>query len=41
MGDHVRGALHAIGENTVHIKQGLARQRDGAQLFPPFISTEA
>ncbi|MFJ2364799.1 hypothetical protein ACIPIN_14085 [Pseudomonas sp. NPDC087697] len=24
-GDNVRGALHAIGENCGHIKQGLAR----------------
>ncbi|MFJ2362498.1 hypothetical protein ACIPIN_02060 [Pseudomonas sp. NPDC087697] len=25
VGDNVRGALHAIGENAGHIKQGLAR----------------
>ncbi|MCS4310271.1 hypothetical protein M2397_000546 [Pseudomonas sp. BIGb0381] len=26
-GDNVRGALHTIGENAGHIKQGLARLR--------------
>ncbi|TLG93150.1 hypothetical protein FEM54_05285 [Pseudomonas edaphica] len=26
-GDNVRGALHAIGENAGHIKQGMARLR--------------
>ncbi|WP_339451528.1 hypothetical protein [Pseudomonas sp. JAI120] len=26
-GDNVRGALHTIGENGGHIKQGLARLR--------------
>ncbi|APC14582.1 hypothetical protein BLL42_02095 [Pseudomonas frederiksbergensis] len=25
VGENVRGALHAIGENAGHIKQGLAR----------------
>jgi hypothetical protein len=25
VGDNVRGALHTIGENAGHIKQGLAR----------------
>ncbi|MFP5494550.1 MAG: hypothetical protein ACLGJE_00215 [Gammaproteobacteria bacterium] len=25
MGENVRGALHTIGENAGHIKQGLAR----------------
>jgi len=27
VGDNVRGALHTIGENAGHIKQGLARLR--------------
>lgn len=27
VGENVRGALHAIGENAGHIKQGLARLR--------------
>jgi hypothetical protein len=27
VGDNVRGALQAIGENAGHIKQGLARLR--------------
>ncbi|UHG99648.1 hypothetical protein [Pseudomonas sp. 7-41] len=27
MGTNVRGALHTIGENAGHIKQGLARLR--------------
>ena len=27
VGDNVRGALHAMGENAGHIKQGLARLR--------------
>lgn len=27
MGENVRGALHTIGENAGHIKQGLARLR--------------
>lgn len=27
LGDNVRGALHTIGENAGHIKQGLARLR--------------
>lgn len=27
VGDNVRGALHTIGENASHIKQGLARLR--------------
>ena len=31
MGGNVRGALHTIGENAGHIKQGLARLR-GADL---------
>ena len=26
-GDNVRGALHTIGENAEHIKQGLAKLR--------------
>lgn len=28
MGGNVRGALHTIGENAGHIKQGLARLRN-------------
>lgn len=28
-GANVRGALHAIGENAGHIKQGLARLKGG------------
>jgi hypothetical protein len=31
VGDNVRGALHTIGENAGHIKQGLARLSG----FPP------
>jgi hypothetical protein len=31
VGENVRGALHTIGENAGHIKQGLARLR-GANL---------
>ena len=27
VGDNVRGALHSIGENAGHVKQGLARLR--------------
>lgn len=27
LGENVRGALHTIGENAGHIKQGLARLR--------------
>ncbi|NWD81006.1 hypothetical protein HX891_11540 [Pseudomonas reactans] len=30
VGENIRGALHTIGENAGHIKQGLARQ--GADL---------
>ncbi|QXI20133.1 hypothetical protein HU724_013850 [Pseudomonas iranensis] len=30
VGDNVRGALRAIGENAGHIKQGLARLRNAS-----------
>lgn len=31
LGENVRGALHMIGENAGHIKQGLARLRRSDQ----------
>ncbi|MGE8098088.1 hypothetical protein ACQKP6_09010 [Pseudomonas fluorescens] len=31
VGENVRGALHAIGENAGHIKQGLARLKAQSQ----------
>lgn len=31
-GDNVRGALHTIGENAGHIKQGLARIKQNGKM---------